>query len=115
VLGEIRDLEAAHFAIPLWRPVNDGFELLAQFSDGNGVVNIEESGAENVGGRTSPVRKGVLDEVTERDNEAAKVPDFDDNVGRCDLFDAAPFSFDNNNVVDPDRLSDCDLKTGEKV
>ena len=113
--GEIRDLEAAYFAIPLRRRMNDGFELLAQCIDGNGVVDVEESGAEDVGGRARPVRKGILDEVTERDNEAAKVPDFDDNVGGCDLFDTAPFSFNNDDVIDPDRLGDCDLKTGEKI
>ncbi len=51
------------------------FELLAEGFDGDGVVDVEEGGAHDVGGLAGPVLEGVFDEVGERDDEAAEVPD----------------------------------------
>ena len=46
--------------------------------------------AEDLGGLAGPVLDGVFDEVAEGDDEAAEVPDFYDDVGGGDLFDASP-------------------------
>ncbi len=95
--------------------VDDGVELLAEGVDGDGVVDVEEGGAHDVGGLAGPVLEGVFDEVGERDDEAAEVPDLDDDVGGVDLFDASPLALDDDDVVDADGLGDGDLEAGEEV
>ena len=95
--------------------MNDGFELLTESFDGDGVVDVEEGGAHDVGGLAGPVLEGVFDEVAEGDDEAAEVPDADDDVGGVDLFDAAPLALNYDDVVDADGFGEGDLKAGEEV
>jgi len=95
--------------------VDDGFELLAKSFDGDGVVDVEEGGSHDVGGLACPVLKGVFDEVVERDDEAAQVPDADDDVGGVDLFDATPFALNYYDVVDAKGFSESDLEASEEV
>jgi hypothetical protein len=114
-VGEVGDLEAADLLVPERRGVDDGFELLAEGFDGDGVVDVEEGGAQDVGGLAGPVLEGVFDEVAQGDDEAAEVPDADDDVGGVDLFDAAPLALDYDDVVDTEGLGDGDLEAGEEV
>src|SRR5271168_1727590 len=95
--------------------MDDGFELLAEIFDWNGVVDVEEGGAHDVGGLAGPVLEGVFDEVAQGDDEAAEVPDADDDVGGVDLFDAAPLALDYDDVVDAKGFGDGDLEAGEEV
>jgi hypothetical protein len=95
--------------------VDDAVELGAEGFDGDGVVDVEEGGAHDVGGVAGPVLEGVFDEVAEGDDEAAEVPDLDDDVGGGDLFDAAPLALDDDDVVDADGFGEGDLQAGEDV
>ena len=114
-VGEVGDLESADFLVPEGRGVDDGVELLAEGFYGDGVVDVEEGGAHDVGGLAGPVLEGVFDEVGERDDESAEVPDADDDVGGVDLFDASPLALDDDDVVDADGFGEGDLETGEEV
>jgi hypothetical protein len=114
-VGEVGDLKAADPLVPKNRGVDDGVELLAEVFDGDGVVDVEEGGAEDVGGLAGPVSEGVFDEVAEGDDEAALVPDFDDDVGGVDLFDATPLALDDDDVIDADGFGEGDLEAGEEV
>ena len=42
-------------------------------------------------------------------------PDFDDDVGGVDLFDASPLALDDDYVVDTDGFGEGDLQAGEDV
>ena len=95
--------------------MNDDIELFAQGLDGDGVVDVEESRAHDVGGVACPVLEGVFDEEAQGDDEAAEIPDFDDDVGRVDLFDAAPLALNDDDVIDVDGFGECDLEAGEEV
>ncbi len=114
-VGEVGDLQDAGSLVPERRGVDDGVELLAQGFDGDGVVDVEEGGAHDVGGVACPVLEGVFDEEAEGDDEAAEIPDFDDDVGRVDLFDAAPLALDDDDVIDVDGFGEGDLEAGEEV
>ena len=61
--------------------MNDAFELFAQVFDGNGVVDVKKGGSHDIGGLARPVLKRVFDEVAQRDDKAAEIPNFDDDVG----------------------------------
>jgi hypothetical protein len=114
-ISKVGDLEAADLLVPERGGVDDGLELFAQGFDGDGVVDVEKGGAHDVGGLAGPVLKGVFDEVAQRDDEAAEIPDADDDVGGVDLFDAAPLALDHDDVVDADGFGEGDLKAGEEV
>ena len=114
-LGEVGDLKAADLPVPEWRGMDDRVELLSQGLHWDGVVDVEKGGAHDVGGVAGPVLEGVFDEVAERDDEAAEVPDLDDDVGRVDLFDATPFALNDDDVVDADGFGEGDLEAGEEV
>ena len=62
-----------------------------------------------------PVLEGVFDEVVEWDDEAAEIPDFDDDVGRVDLFDATPLALNDDDVVDANGFGEGNLQAGEEV
>ena len=114
-LGKVGDLEAAYLLVPEWGGVDDGVELAAEDVYGDGVVDVEEGGSHDVGGLAGPVLEGVLDEEGEGDDEAAEVPDTDDDVGGVDLFDSAPLSLDDDDVVEADGFGEGDLEAGEEV
>ncbi len=95
--------------------MDDGVELLAEGFDRDGVVDVEEGRSHDVGGLAGPVLEGVFDEVGEGDDEAAEIPDLDDDVGGVDLFDAAPLALDDDDVVDADGFGEGDLEAGEEV
>jgi len=54
--------------------MDDGLELFSQVIDGNGVVDVKEGGAEDVGGLTGPILKGVFDEVVQGNDEGGGDP-----------------------------------------
>src|SRR6266576_4384142 len=95
--------------------MDDGLELFSQVFHWNGVVDIKKGGAEDIGGVTRPILEGVLDEVAQRNDEAAEVPYFDDDVGRVDLFDTAPFALNDDDIVDADGFGDGNLQACEEV
>jgi|SRR5271170_7575054 hypothetical protein len=114
-VGKVGDLQTADPFVPQRRGVDDRLELPSQVLHWNRVVEVEKRSAHDVGGLACPVLKGVFDEVTEGDDEPAEVPYSDDDVGRVDLFNAAPFSLDYDDVIDADRFGDGNLEAGEEV
>src|ERR1700730_4638755 len=95
--------------------MDDCLELLSQIFDRDGVVDVKKGGAQDVGGLTGPILKRVLDEVVQRNDEAAEIPYLDDDISRIDLFDAAPFSLNYDNIVDADGFGDGNLQAGKEV
>jgi hypothetical protein len=114
-IGQVGDLESADLLVPEGRGVDDGVELVAEGFDGDGVVDVEEGGAHDVGGLAGPVLEGVFDKKRQWNNQSSQVPDADDDVGGVDLFDAAPLALDDDDVVDADGFGDGDLEAGQEV
>src|SRR5690606_29128077 len=79
------------------------------------VADVEEDGAEDLRGGAGPVLERLADELAEGDDEAALVPDADDDVGAGDLLDASPLVVDDDDVVQADRLRHRDLDAGDEV
>lgn len=114
-VGGIGDLQGTDLAIPLRGMVEDSLQFSAERVDGKRIIGIEEDTAEEVGGDTGPILEGSFDEVIDGENEAAQVPDADDDVGEGDFLDAPPFIFDDDDVIDADRLGEGDLEAGEEI
>src|SRR5690606_32584280 len=99
-LGDVDDLDAS---VPLAALAEDAAELLAHLLHGRVVADVEEDGAEDLRGGAGPVLERLADELAEGDDEAALVPDADDDVGAGDLLDASPLVVDDDDVVQADR------------
>src|SRR5713101_2748240 len=107
-------LEETLISSLVWRDVGMGGET--RCGECVGVVLLDPRG--HFFANQAPqikVLEGVLDEVAQGNDEAAEVPYFDDDVGRVDLFDTAPFSLNDDDIVDADGFGDGNLETREEV
>ena len=57
----------------------------------------------------------MVEEVGERENEAAEVPDADHDVHGADFLDPAPLALNDHGVFDAEGLRECDLDSGDEV
>ncbi len=112
--GDVGDLEADGFFVPEVGGFDDAGEFGAEGLDVGGAIDVEEGGAEEVGGATGPVLEGFFHEVGHGDDEAAEVPDADDDVAEGDFLDVAPLAFDDDGVFEADGLGDGELEAGEE-
>ncbi len=83
--------------------------------DGGRVIDLDVGPSDDVGRRSRPVLEGVLDEVRDRHDQPAEVPETDDDVGERDLLDPTPLLLDHHHVVHADGLAEGDLETGHDV
>src|ERR1700733_13340449 len=95
--------------------MDNAVELLAQILHRNGVVDIKESRAHDVRRLPSPVLDRVFDDIVQGDDQPAEIPDSNDHIGRIDFLDPAPLALDDNDIVNANRLGDCDLQAREKI
>ena len=79
------------------------------------VVHPHKHRAEQTGGGARPVLKRLFDEITQRHDKPAVVPDVDDYIRQSDFLDAAPFALDDDHVVQADRLGHGELEAGEQI
>jgi hypothetical protein len=114
-IGGVGDLKHADLAIPKWRLMEDSLEFGAERVDGDGIIRMKKDAAEDIGGDAGPILEGPFDEVIDGEDEAAEVPDPDDDVGEGDFLDPAPFVFDDDDVIDSNGLGEGDLKAGEEI
>jgi hypothetical protein len=114
-LARIGHLDQAHAPVPFARGTADALELGAQRHERHAVVDPQERRAEDLGRVARPVLERFLDEVLQRHHQPALVPDRHDDEGAPDLLDAAPFAFDDHDVIEPDRLRERNLQPGEQI
>ncbi len=76
---------------------------------------MEVDGSDQLRVLTGPILKRFFDEIAQRDDQAALVPDADHDIGRGDLLDPAEFILDDNRIFEPDRLGHGDLHAGDQV
>lgn len=111
--GEIGDLKSGGAGVPEFRFAQDAVELLADGLDGKGIIHVEKNSADDFGGGVTPVLKWPFNEVGERNDETAEIPETHDDEGGFDLFDPAPFALDDDGIVNANRLRESDLQTGD--
>jgi len=114
VFGDVGDDDLLDAAVPARVVFDGGVEMFAEAVDVDGVVGVDEDGAEELGRGACPVLEGFVDDLRERDDESSFVPDTDDDVGGGEFFDASPFAVDDDDVVDADGLGECDLEAGDE-
>jgi hypothetical protein len=114
-IGGVGDLKNADLAIPKGRLLEDTLEFSAERVDGDGIIGIEKDAAEDIGGDSRPILEGPFDEVIDGEDEAAQIPDPDNDVGEGDFLDPAPFVFDDDDVIDANGLGEGDLEAGEEI
>jgi hypothetical protein len=115
MLGGVGDLQDAHLLVPQIRRVKDPAKLLADLLDRDGVVGVDEHRAEQIGRDTRPVLKRTFQEVRGRHHEPSQIPDPHDDEGAADLLDPPPPSLHDHDVIQPDRLGQCDLHARDEV
>ena len=62
-----------------------------------------------------PILERFFDEIAQRHDQAALVPDADHHIGGGDLLDPAEFVLDDDGVLEPDRLGHGDLHAGDQI
>ncbi len=113
--GEIGDLQGGSAAVPELGVLENAVKFFTDGRDWERVIHVEEDGADDFGGGAGPVLKRALDEVSERNDESAEIPETHDDVGGFNFFNPAPFAFDDDGVVYADRLRECDLQSGNNA
>ncbi len=100
----IGDLEYGDAAIPAAVGLHRFDEARSDAFDVRRRIDIEEDGAEQIGRLCSPVLERLFEKIGHRHDHAPIVPDAHHDIGELDIFDAAPFSFDDHHVIQPDRF-----------
>src|SRR5580693_4809256 len=72
-LRQVCDLQTAHFSIPHTRRLQNAVQFFAYLFYRNRVVRVEKYSSQQIAGLPGPVLKRLLDEVRERQNQAAQV------------------------------------------
>jgi hypothetical protein len=102
-------------AVPERRGLHDLDELEADRVDRGGEVDIEQHRADQISRLPGPILERFFDEITQRHDQAAQIPQADHDIGRGDLLDSTRLVLDDDMVVDADRLGGCDLDAGDKI
>src|SRR5699024_7140389 len=78
-------------------------------------VQVEGDSAQQIGSPPRPVLEGGGGEVGGGQDEAPVIPNVDNDIGQCDLFDAPILFFDDDDITDPDGVGESQLHAGEGV
>jgi len=105
----VGDFETRDAPVPERTLGGDPLELPAHGFDRHRVADAERDRAGQFGGGARPVLERLVDEPGDRHNDAPLIPEPHDDVGEGNLFDAAIFVFNHDDIAKPHRLGDGDL------
>jgi len=75
-----------------------------------GVVHVHEYRPQQIRCHPGPVLEWFLNEVAQRHDQPPQIPDAHYHECGADLFDATPFTLDNDDIVETDRLRKSELQ-----
>ena len=96
----VRHLQSANFAIPLRIVFDKPLQFLAQFANRSLIIEVQNNRAQQIGRNATPVLKGFLDKVGDRQNYPTQVPRPHRYVRESNFFDLAKLAFDHDDVID---------------
>src|SRR4029077_5747592 len=90
-------------------------KLLPQLIDRQMIVEVQIYRPQNVLRSTRPVFKRLFQKIIDRHDQAPLIPLLNHNIRQGYFLDLPELSFDHDNVIEKDRLSQCQLKPSEQV
>ncbi|GGC08442.1 hypothetical protein GCM10011494_28900 [Novosphingobium endophyticum] len=100
LLAAIGHLNGLRPFVPQAMRGNLAGEFLADRGDVHRMIKVEQDRAEQLRPGLRPVLERVLEEALRRHDEPAVIPQAHDHVSSTNVFDAAPFSVEDDDVVD---------------
>src|SRR3546814_15014563 len=78
-------------------------------------LDVEEHRPQQIAGLPGPVLERLCEEIGNRNDQTAVIPDAHHDISEADILYAAPFALDNHDIVKADGFGKGHLNTGNEV
>src|SRR3546814_64470 len=111
----LRHLQDRHTLVPARIRGGAFLHLFPDTSDISARIYVEEHRPQQIAGLPGPVLERLFEEIGNRNDQTAVIPDAHHDISEADILYAAPFALDNHDIVKADGFGKGHLNTGNEV